>query len=201
MLIQKVLRINKVASKSTMILNRANALLLAVLFVTGFGTVNAAFVHDLAVNGNFSGTGQITLNTITGTDATGIDAFDFTVNSSGGGLPAPATFGLGDINSVSWTSADSVLSLILRTNLVDQSGTLVSLVLKEDNNNFFDDLCGAIGSNSGSTYCRSGLLVGGSTLTTTAVSPPSAVPVPAAVWLFGTALIGLVGFGKRRKAA
>ncbi|MFC1560704.1 VPLPA-CTERM sorting domain-containing protein [Pseudomonadota bacterium] len=31
--------------------------------------------------------------------------------------------------------------------------------------------------------------------------PPSAVPVPAAVWLFGTALIGLVGFSKRRKAA
>ena len=29
----------------------------------------------------------------------------------------------------------------------------------------------------------------------------SAVPVPAALWLFGTALIGLVGFGKRRKAA
>ena len=29
---------------------------------------------------------------------------------------------------------------------------------------------------------------------------PGAVPVPAAVWLFGTALIGLVGFSKRRKA-
>ena len=29
----------------------------------------------------------------------------------------------------------------------------------------------------------------------------SPVPVPAAVWLFGTAMIGLVGFGKRRKAA
>jgi hypothetical protein len=29
----------------------------------------------------------------------------------------------------------------------------------------------------------------------------SVVPVPAAVWLFGTALIGLVGFGKRRKTA
>jgi len=27
------------------------------------------------------------------------------------------------------------------------------------------------------------------------------VPVPAAVWLFGTALIGLVGFSKRKKAA
>ncbi|MCP3675834.1 MAG: PEP-CTERM sorting domain-containing protein [Gammaproteobacteria bacterium] len=28
----------------------------------------------------------------------------------------------------------------------------------------------------------------------------SAVPVPAAFWLFGTALIGLIGFSKRRKA-
>jgi len=28
----------------------------------------------------------------------------------------------------------------------------------------------------------------------------SAVPVPAAVWLFGTALAGLIGFSKRRKA-
>ena len=32
-------------------------------------------------------------------------------------------------------------------------------------------------------------------------TPPGAVPIPAAVWLFGTALIGLIGFGKRRKAA
>ncbi len=30
---------------------------------------------------------------------------------------------------------------------------------------------------------------------------PSPVPIPAAVWLFGTALIGLVGFSKRRKVA
>lgn len=29
----------------------------------------------------------------------------------------------------------------------------------------------------------------------------SPVPVPAAIWLFGTALIGLVGFGRRRNAA
>ena len=29
----------------------------------------------------------------------------------------------------------------------------------------------------------------------------NALPVPAAVWLFGTALIGLFGFSKRRKAA
>jgi len=29
--------------------------------------------------------------------------------------------------------------------------------------------------------------------------PPSAVPVPAAVWLFGSAFVGLIGFGKRGK--
>ncbi len=29
----------------------------------------------------------------------------------------------------------------------------------------------------------------------------SAVPVPAAIWLFGTALVGLVGFGKRKSKA
>ena len=35
-------------------------------------------------------------------------------------------------------------------------------------------------------------------LTPTEVSP---IPIPGAVWLFGTALIGLVGFSKRRKTA
>jgi hypothetical protein len=33
------------------------------------------------------------------------------------------------------------------------------------------------------------------------VSHLSQVPIPATAWLFGTALIGLVGFSKRRKAA
>ena len=30
---------------------------------------------------------------------------------------------------------------------------------------------------------------------------PKVIPIPAAAWLFGTALIGLVGFSRRRKAA
>ena len=32
-------------------------------------------------------------------------------------------------------------------------------------------------------------------------SKVSVVPVPAAVWLFGTAMVGLIGFSKRRKAS
>lgn len=31
------------------------------------------------------------------------------------------------------------------------------------------------------------------------VNPPAAIPLPAAIWLFGSALIGLVGFSNRRK--
>jgi hypothetical protein len=33
----------------------------------------------------------------------------------------------------------------------------------------------------------------------TEYGPPSAVPVPAAAWLFGTALIGFIGFSRRTK--
>ena len=41
-------------------------------------------------------------------------------------------------------------------------------------------------------------LQSGSVVTLPSVSP---VPVPAAVWLFGTALVGFVGFGRRGKLA
>lgn len=34
-----------------------------------------------------------------------------------------------------------------------------------------------------------------------AAAPPSAVPVPAAVWLFGSGLVGLAGIARRRKSA
>jgi hypothetical protein len=31
--------------------------------------------------------------------------------------------------------------------------------------------------------------------------PPNPIPIPAAIWLFGTALIGLVGFSRKSKSA
>jgi len=42
------------------------------------------------------------------------------------------------------------------------------------------------------------LLDRGRMVTSLTITAPSAVPVPAAAWLFGTALIGLVGFSKRK---
>ena len=61
---------------------------------------------------------------------------------------------------------------------------------------------GFAGDIIGETTPGSGSTAGLSTfsLTFNLVEPPPPVPVPAAVWLFGTALIGLVGFSKRRKA-
>ena len=58
------------------------------------------------------------------------------------------------------------------------------------------------GLSGGSQYIGGDMINGGNVITTNdlrfRVTPLSAVPVPAAVWLFGTALIGLVGFGKRK---
>jgi len=54
----------------------------------------------------------------------------------------------------------------------------------------FDGLPGAYDDNDGQYLVSIGVN-----------EPPPAVPVPAAVWLFGTALIGLLGFGRRRKTA
>ena len=46
-----------------------------------------------------------------------------------------------------------------------------------------------------------GRLRSGITLDVGDIAYISSVPVPAAIWLFGTALIGLIGFSKRRNAA
>ena len=42
---------------------------------------------------------------------------------------------------------------------------------------------------------------GAATTTVSDFSAPSAIPVPAAVWLFGSGLIGLVGIARRKKTA
>ena len=178
---------------------RIARLVLAPLLMLGTTMAHAGFVHNLTVTGNFSGTGQIELATAAGNTIAGVDAFSFTVSASGGGLPVPTTFGLGDIDSLVWSAADSVLQLVLQSDLVSVTGGQVALVLKEDNNNLVGNKCGAFGSNSGSTYCGNIppdiILVGGSTLTTEAVE---SVPMPANVWLLALGLFGMGMRGRRQ---
>jgi hypothetical protein len=59
---------------------------------------------------------------------------------------------------------------------------------------------------NGSTGKLQSYLLGTASLSTTGTltftgNPSSAVPLPAAVWLFGSGLMGLVGVSRRRKAA
>lgn len=48
---------------------------------------------------------------------------------------------------------------------------------------------------------NTGSVVSGPPGTTCDPINPSAIPIPAAIWLFVTALVGLIGFSKRRKIA
>ncbi|MCP4305574.1 MAG: hypothetical protein GY788_11980, partial [bacterium] len=130
------------------------------------------YTHDLTVTGNFSGNGQIELNNPTGNTVANVVGFSFTVTSSAGGLPTPTTFTLADIASLSWSGADSTLSLILESTPVGVLG----LVLQAAPGALLGNVCGAFGTNDGSTYCSSGgggsILVGNSTLVTSAVPEP-----------------------------
>ena len=62
---------------------------------------------------------------------------------------------------------------------------------------------GVILSQSGYSGSFNGNFASGpfQALSDTFPAPVNPVPVPAAIWLFGTALIGLFGYSKRRKAA
>lgn len=63
----------------------------------------------------------------------------------------------------------------------------------------------AIGNTDGNVILQIDLLTGGyaamDNFFIEASETPAVIPVPAAVWLFGTALIGLAGFSKRKKTA
>ena len=63
----------------------------------------------------------------------------------------------------------------------------------------------ALGNTDGNVILQIDLLSGGyaamDNLLIEASDIPAAVPLPAAVWLFGTALFGLIGFNKRKKTS
>jgi hypothetical protein len=65
-------------------------------------------------------------------------------------------------------------------------------------------LFGFTGNNTSGTlnsYVMGSAILGTDGTLTFSANPTSAVPLPAAVWLFGSGLMGLVGVSRRRKAA
>jgi hypothetical protein len=179
-------------------MGRLRAILWASLLLLVSGQANAAIIHyniDFVTASGPSGTGTFSFDDCT--NVVVCPAFDFQVSfgsdpgvifeiaGAGGFAVSLLGFFEGDPNSSSFpgTNFDSL----------DQ----LNLLSFESN---------GVGETSG-VYCLR-LSVGASGLCdvapnvfgrgTWSVSP---IPVPAAIWLFGTALIGMVGFNERRKAA
>jgi hypothetical protein len=103
------------------------------------------------------------------------------------------TYTLGNANYGVW--GNGLGSVPGSTNLygtgIDQSGVALDQQVS---------LYGVTG-NSGAGKLQSYLLGSNLTLSSAGVLSVSSVPLPAAVWLFGSGLLGLIGVGRRKAAA
>lgn len=182
----------------------------------------ASYSATLEVNGE----GQLTGATGVNVDGSNWDvvfsdgAWDF---SDGTGLPAStkaeadlfsqalldqvlldSTLGLFDSDPETTNGCENLNSCQFHTPyLVDSVNTYFSLAFNQRaggvQDDFVRDIPGILGltGDFGDVTAR---VLGVWTPSSSTTPLPSAVPVPAAVWLFGTALVGLIGFSRRRKA-
>ena len=111
--------------------------------------------------------------------------------SPGTGLVTIDTFGSDFDTFLTLATGSTIDSLSIVDQNDDAGGTLQSLIT-------FDAIAG-----TSYQIAVDGFLdrTGSIALNLASPFPPAVIPVPAAVWLFGTALIGLVGVSKRRKVA
>lgn len=109
-----------------------------------------------------------------------------TTNSVGNDIGSSHTgFSDNGLDTGFFFSNDSSLLSSLYTSLLGSESLLFQLADEDPDDNFFDFTAGIDG----------GLINIGTGPVTT--PPPSAVPVPAAVWLFGSGLVGLIGMKKK----
>lgn len=162
----------------------------------------AGYIYDLSVGGSWTGSGSITFDSLSGSSPTGVSAFSFAVSSGPG---SPQSYGLGDLDSVSWTIDGAYnLSLLLETALVPfGSDELSAMVLTNESGvNEFPCFNGL--SFGGSMTCLAlptgtVILEYNGVLTATFVSVTTAVPEPGTLALFGLGLAGLGLIRYRRK--
>lgn len=99
-------------------LSRLAAAITAVLSAALLSSLpaRADFIFDLAVTGNWTGSGSIDFTTASGITTAGVAGFNFHVATGAG---SPQDCDLGDINTISWSidSSDD-LSLLLVSNLI-----------------------------------------------------------------------------------
>ena len=121
----------------------------------------------------------------------------FEVNADGSVLGAYKTLGVGSEKGFYFHEDYGLFDL---NDLFEQAGLDLSLL-------DISSLSYGYGNDVGQIYGRANLIGGGSTTYIvdtgdfTGLVGVSTVPVPAAVWLFGSGLIGLIGIAKRKKTA
>jgi hypothetical protein len=182
---------NIITSKAKAVFSRV--LLGAVIFAASLGSASAAFVTgDMGITGAFTPNDTldnatlITLTSATGTSGTG-DLDNVTFGT-------PGTIGNGAINLASFSPITDLLTIggwqldLSSMSITDQTASVLTLsgggLLT---GNGFDA--------TGATWTFSSNSAGTSySMTVTA----SAVPVPAAVWLFGSGLLGLIGIARKK---
>ena len=196
--------------------NRWLGLLAATLLISSIGTVSAAVIYDESVSGDLDAIGSTNVNLGLG------------VNEILGQIPGtpPADSDRIKFTQVPNLIVDSiVLSFTSQFDPLNL-GTQFNLALFNDQANLFDDNFNTATSGvpiSASFFDSFGPETG--PLTTIAygavwdfqIAPGTVfpfqdwkltintsegigeVPLPAAVWLFGTAFLGLIGFSRRRK--
>jgi hypothetical protein len=155
----------------------AGGCLLGATNLTGYIWASNADVNSL-ISHYFAGTGLTDSNDVDQTVSTGVDTLD--------------SF-FGDFSpTFSDSNQDYVLGLTRET-ITAEYGTAVQVIRRVRSGDVVADSLKRelhIGRTNSVTFTGGWVY-----------APVSPVPVPAAIWLFGTALIGLIGFGKRRKTA
>jgi hypothetical protein len=192
--------------------------LLAVSVLTAVGAANAAVInsYDVSISGVTSGlaTGTLTATGSAALDDAGILTIDFSAlnnqpaaggtfttanhtvfNGTIAGGSFTATSGSNTYTSCTAgtaacpgpiTSALNIPQPLTATPATGNGGGL-----------FEQAFVIAGGTNTSTAYSFNHLLVNNLTYTFT----PSAIPVPAAAWLFGSGLLGLAGTARRRRSA
>lgn len=151
--------------------------------VTGFPVIDG---HQSFTNGNHAIAGTGTYNEATNT-------FSFSIASGGANASGGSDFTRDSASCQNGST--SIFGTVCGTwsgTTGDWEGLQVDLVFSEDRSTFSGSVQGIEQSGSG--------LTANTTTINFSVNGVSEVPVPAAAWLFGSALIGLAGVGRRKSA-
>ena len=176
--------------------------ILAAAFIAGFMMTapaqaslytftQAGYEEGASISGSFSASDVNSNGNISGSSFTNFtEISDFSVSFSGNSLVSAFTHTFANLDALNFTPTRSVLGdidpEIIATNWFGITG--------------FQYISGVGASSQGGEVIN--LDTDGHSLSNNLISvSPAAVPVPGAVWLFGSAVAGFIGLRRRNKSA